>query len=306
MHYAFAGYQSVRHFMPTTQVAFIFDGVAPAEMKSLPMATVVDASNFPDDELRGRLFGTRSGLAKLACFFAAPFTSFLYIDADALVVGDGRNNWETALDLVYHKASVGSLTDEQITQYFFDTRLMSQHFPHFDWCAFREDFFCTGSFYARRGLIDRGELISVLDVSASEPKLFKYMEQGILNYLFFKGVAEGAIRARGICYQYIGIDHKDAELKRLFTSAMAGDESVSCAFHYPGAKPHVLQRRGWVSPMTRFRYGFWRTTGRLSPINAVRQLSGEDIRHFYLAKLRSTWRKVNAAIGSLRRAPQVD
>jgi hypothetical protein len=263
--------------MPDVAICFLYDGSdAPDELKGLAGTFTIDRSSVRSETLRQRSFGP--GITKMIAFFESPFERFLFLDADTVVVGDLRRvpNWDS-VDIVTDRG--GHYDDEAIDRWFFDTKRIEGVVPSFEFRAHRSDYFCTGTFFARRGSLSLDRYLEMLDLNSRHPGLFKFWEMGFLNLMIFEAKDAKKARVEGVGYQRVVRDHDEQELRRCFLKAVddprgAGDPLV---YHFPNPKHFVFQRSVYSEPMTFFRRRFLLQTRKLGRFRSESRLLMEDM-----------------------------
>jgi hypothetical protein len=249
---------SVRYYMPEVPICLLVDGAFPTD--DLQRAYGVKPfyrADIKNDFLRERSFGW--GLPKMVAFWESPFERFLFLDADTIVLGDIRpklfsgpesGNWDLFID----KPRYG-FDEKGVTKFFFDVPLLGKHFPNFPWRDYANRYYCTGVWAARRGIFDLKEYQAILEVKKSEPTMFQMAEMGFLNFMIFRGEAEGRLKVSAAEIQIIAPDFSLDELKKRWQidrppAALPAEEAA--VLHYTSIKPTRIQ--GMVArPMTHFR-----------------------------------------------------
>ena len=185
-HYAQASFWSIRHFLgPDMPVCFIVDGDATllGSVRNDPQVSVLDRNSVANTWLREHCFGW--GTTKMIAFYEAPFERFLYLDADALVIGNVPAFDDPTADMVTDCGQ--SYSDQDINFWFFNTESVERLYPDFDWRRFRHSYFCTGTFFSRKGVFSLEDLQEKMRLAASHPELFHFGgEMGFLNLMIFR------------------------------------------------------------------------------------------------------------------------
>ena len=293
LHYAKGCYASVRFYMPHTPVCFIYDGQqAPQELLSLPNATVLSKNEVRSEDLRKRSFGP--GLTKMVSFFESPFETFLYLDSDTTICGDISqiSDFEN-FDFIIDQSE--SYSKENVCRWFFDTDAIEEHFPDFDWESFKDRYFCTGVFLAKRGIFELSWYLKLLDFMEEKPEVFKFWEMGLLNYMIFASKGRSNTQICSLPYQLVTRDHPYEELRTRFHSSFDPQTRKPlpvdpCVFHYPVYKPHLLQKQSYTEPMAFFRRMFIREFGGNRFIGEMKLFS-EDIPSYYIPQLKLRYKR---------------
>jgi hypothetical protein len=213
--------------------------------------TVLDISTV-DPRLCANSYGY--GWTKMIAFWHSPFERFLHIDSDAVCWGNFLNGipWRE-YDLIYNEPHEVVTEFIQKSQYF-DPEQVFHAFPFFDWKG--QPYFNTGIFIARRGIFPLDEYLDLLAFQKKNPSAFLCGDQGILNFMAFKKIATGTLKARAWPLQaVVPVIHRQ-ELKSRFTF-MNGipviKEADSRLIHWAGAKPNLVKRESFSKPMVYYR-----------------------------------------------------
>jgi hypothetical protein len=283
--------------MPETQVCFLYDGPqAPEFLKALPGARTLDRSAVRSEILRERSFGP--GITKMIAFFESPFEKFLFLDADTVVVGDVSRipEWED-YDIIADRG--GHYDDAEIDRWFFDTKSIESVVPSFDFRSHRGDYFCTGTFFARRGSLSLDRYLEMLDLNVKHPGLFKFWEMGFLNLMIFEAKDAKTARVDGVGYQRVVRDYDPKELERIFIKALNDPAGTDTAlvYHFPNPKQFLYQRSVYSEPMTYFRRHFLQGSRNWGSLRSESHLLTEDLRNVHYPKWKFIVRsKVSAAL----------
>lgn len=286
LHYAVGCYESIRCFMPDAPICFLYDGELPPELLcGLHNVDFLTRSNTNAEVLRRRSFGP--GFTKMVSFFESPFEKYLYLDADTVVCGDLRRvpDWER-FDIIADR--YGSYNDEAICKWFFDPRKIEDLVPEFDYRSHRDDYFCTGTFFARKGSLSMERYLELLDMADQNPSAFKFWEMGLLNLMIFDAQDKRTARVDGVSYQLVVSDHAKEALCRRFESAIADPNAAEspAVFHFPNPKHFVGQSSVYSVPMTFFRRRFYRQTRKFGWIRTELTLLAEDFKFIHYPWLR--------------------
>lgn len=283
--------------MPETEVCFLYDGLqVPEVFKGLPGVRTLDRSSVRSEILRQRSFGP--GITKMIAFFESPFEKFLFLDADTVVVGDVSRiaAWED-YDIIADRG--GHYDDGEIDRWFFDTKQIERVVPSFDFRSHRDDYFCTGTFFARRGSLSLDRYLEMLDLNAKHPGLFKFWEMGFLNLMIFEAKDAKTARVDGVGYQRVVRDYDATDLHDVFTKAIKdpAETDTALVYHFPNPKHFVYQRSAYSEPMTFFRRHFLQRYRNRNSLLGELQLLKEDLRYVHYPKWKFVVRsKVSALL----------
>ncbi|MGB5960404.1 MAG: hypothetical protein WBG73_07080 [Coleofasciculaceae cyanobacterium] len=249
---------SVRYFLGDVPIALIVDGTfSVSSLESAYQVQVINHHTISNEILKKRSFGW--GKTKMIAFWESPWQHFLYLDADTNVWGNvlKYQNFEQ-FDVIIDQASYG-YSDELVSKFFFEVSQIEQHFPDFNWQAHRNDYFCTGTFLATRGIFSLDEYLEILDFNAKYPNIFKYGEMGFLNFMLFRAADQGRIRLGQAPMQLVVPDFDQAELKKLFPVPETGpvlENEQAKVIHWCGPKPRLSTTEAYAEPMNFARRQF--------------------------------------------------
>ena len=268
---------SVRRFLGGVPICLIVDGdVDTRGLVAAYGAHVIDRGGVRSTFLRERSYGW--GLTKMIALWEAPFATFLMLDADTVVWGDVRGQADfTAYDVIVdrHFVTTAALRDPNplmarfmggaanlrlLDEWFFGVAAMERFDPYFDWRAHLDDYFCSGAFFARRGVLALDDYAAVLDAAQREPRLFGPGEMGLLNYLILRAAGAGRLRlGHQAALQVLVCQHDAGELRARFPLAavQAGPVGESTVIHWSGRpKPTAELPEIYAELMTSFRERF--------------------------------------------------
>jgi hypothetical protein len=254
------------------------------------------------------------GLTKMVAFWHSPFERFIHVDADTVLWGDPFDGLPVAdYDLIYNEPH------EEITpviqrQQYFDPEKVFSALPDFGWQG--HPYFNAGVFAARRGLLDLDEYLALLKFDKDHPGAF-FSEQGIFNFMAFKGVADGRIRARAWPFQVLVPLYSANALAARFC-IRDGEPQIDPddrrIIHWAGPKPLIRRPMGFDGPMTHYRLAhlartrptalrLGRTALHIEEVWARMELrhGGNPLRAG-ASRLRFWWRQSRRALAARRQA----
>jgi hypothetical protein len=257
--------------------------------------------NVAHPELRRRSFGW--GLTKMVSFWESPWEHFLFLDADTIVWSDVLKHADfDRYDMVIDRHEPLH-TEADINQWFFDTQWIEQRFPEFRWRAHIPDYFCTGTFFARRNVFPMEEYLELLDLTAANPSRFFPGEMGFLNFMIFRAADAGRIRLAQRDMQFLVRNYPKEEAQRRFPIGESGpvcSSDTGTVIHWCGSeKPNSFDRTVYSHPMYFFRRKFLQDSRRMDELVAACQLQVEDMparMQFYQRQLASAKSKVRTAV----------
>jgi hypothetical protein len=237
---------------PSLPVCLITHGDVPTGALSATYGASVLREQDVDPRLRAKSYGY--GLTKMIAFWHSPFERFLHIDADAVCWG----NFLTGLpwhefDLIYNEPHE-VITDFIQNSQYFDPEQVFETFPLFPWQG--SPFFNTGIFMGRRGIFDIHEYLDLLAFQKKCPNAFLCGDQGIFNFMAFRKIAEGSIKACAwplqVVVPVIPADELAARFQIVGGKPVVreGDRRL---IHWAGAKPFLMGERSFPAPMTHYR-----------------------------------------------------
>jgi hypothetical protein len=205
-----------------------------------------------DPRLRANSYGY--GLTKMVSYWHAPFERFLHIDSDAVCWGNILTGvpWQE-FDLVYNEPHEIITPFIQCSQYF-DPDKVFPDLPAFPWLG--QPFFNSGCFTARKGIFDLDEYLDLLNFQKRREGAFLCGDQGILNFMAFRRIADGRIRARAWPFQAVVPVIPPEELGRRFRVDGAGPvirDDDRRLIHWAGLKPYLTRGASFPGPMTYYR-----------------------------------------------------
>jgi hypothetical protein len=238
------------HLSPDIPICLITHGSFPVDdLEELYGAIVLNQAQV-DPKLR-RSYGY--GLTKMIAFWHSPFDHFLHIDADTICWGDILKNvpW-VDYDLIYNEPHEIITDYIQRTQYFEPETIFKQ-FPHFRWQG--QPYFNSGCFVARRGIFELDEYVDLLQFLERNPGAI-FMDQGILNFMAFRRITQGQIKARSWPLQTIVPATPSDELRRRFKFVCGRplvNEDDRRLIHWAGPKPYLTRKGPFPEPMIFYR-----------------------------------------------------
>ncbi|OCQ93919.1 hypothetical protein BCD67_20575 [Oscillatoriales cyanobacterium USR001] len=278
---------SIRYFLGDVPICLLIDGsfsVAPLE-KSYGVL-VINHNTVSNKLLRQRSFGW--GKTKMIAFWESPWSNFMVLDADTIVWGNvlkfaNFNDFDLVID-----QPTSNYSNADITEFFFDISGVEKHFSSFQWEAYRDRYFCTGTFFAKRGIFSLDEYIEILDFIVRYPGIFKYGEMGFLNFMIFRGAQEGRIRVQNVDSQLLVPDFDRDFLRKRFPVQESGlqvEDNDATVIHWCGPKPTLANSKVYSEPMTFCRRKCQQDAWGKTFSEAEMSLKYEDLqRAFYVYK----------------------
>lgn len=247
---------SVRHFMADTPICIILDGDrAPADLRRLEGVVILQRDEVEPKELRD---GFRSPRAKNAALWAAPYETFLLLDADTIVWGDMRKLADfDRYDFIVDRGGVEPLHSVM------DVEQVTRCFPAFDARTHVGEYVNNGVYFGRRGALDLERYLHALRLARERPGMF-YGSQGSFNYMLFSAADDGTIRLRQreLQVQTGRTDRADVVARFPFDGSEPLASGDPVVLHWVASpKPRVRAGQSdYFEPMTHFRREFRRMT----------------------------------------------
>jgi hypothetical protein len=263
---------SVRRFLPDAPITlFVDDDLDPSPLCKAYGASVMYRRDVKDPFLREVNRGW--GLPKMTLFWESPYERFLYLDCDTVLWGDvvgahgGAMDWDMVIDVGDKEGRPwrpGSGTLEMVNSEYFDTGVMSATYPQFTWQRYVDQLFCTGTYFARRGIFQLEEYKQVLETGRKTPGLSASAEMGMLNYMIFNGVEHGGLKVERRPMQMVSDFYCEQYSREWFRLGAEGPVVLpehTQVVHFTDPKP-ISGWKCFHEPMTYFR------------LEAARQING--------------------------------
>lgn len=287
---------SIRYFLGEVPIALIVDGdVSTTALEKQYNIQVIRRETVTSALLRERSFGM--GLTKMVAFWESPWKNFLYLDADTVLWGDmlKHANFE-AFDFISDVVR-DELSDQHISSYFFDVDRINQFFPNFDWQKYRNYYFCTGAFFAKRGIFSLDEYESILNLVEKEPKLFFVGEQGFLNLMMCRAAEENRIRLGQADLEFLVPDYSIEVAEQSFPvdQKVPIQPEKSAVIHWCGyRKPTTIAPKIYTKPMTFFRQQLLKKSPEFHSKSVGMTLMLEDLQYYFQFYRRKAQKKLGA------------
>lgn len=293
-HYAQACFHSIRHFLGHVPVCFVVDG-DPALLGAIrndASVSYIDKSKTKDTWLQATAYGW--GHTKMVALWEAPFEQFLYLDADTVVWGNvlglvTNNDYDAIVD------QQQSYDDAAIDFWFFNTKKITEHFPSFDYAAYRDKYACTGTFFMRRGALPLALYKQTRQLQDADPALFPFGgEMGLWNFMIFYEEQLNGLKRQSLTYQIIPVDHTEEEMQREYSPAAlgSGKELKPAVLHFCGKKAHIFSSSARVAAMNHFRLQYLMLREGLPLWKAVVRMSRQDVQWVFWPKAKKGWKKL--------------
>ncbi len=304
---------SIRYFLGDVPICLLVDGsFSVAEVEKAYDVNVIYRHDVTNQVLKNRSFGY--GITKMVAFWESPFQHFLFMDADTIAWGNILKyaNFED-FDFVIDRTEPSYLNDSGINKSFFDTEKLEKYFPDFNWQKYRYNYFITGVFFAKRGIFELAEYLQMLDFCEKHRGVFKFGDQGLLNYMIFRGVEQGKFRVKNENMQFFGSDFiNNYRLQKRFSlsnNKPLVENNDATVIHWAGGinSPLLARTEVYNQPMTLFRQKCLDDYGGIKAIETKISLYFEDFwpnLKIYGQKLGKQFPTVRQTLGKLKRNTQ--
>jgi lipopolysaccharide biosynthesis glycosyltransferase len=248
---------SIRYFMGDIPICVIVDGnFSIEELEKLYNVKPLYLSQLSNPELRKICPG--STRAKLAAIWEGPFDRFIYMDSDAIAWGNLVEKFDIDLEnfdfVVMRPDYYGFPTEEQAKTWFFDVDTLKKVAPEYEWQ--NQPYFCAGAFAARRNCLDLDEYLRLEGLAEEYPELFKFWDQGVLNYMVFSASQAGKLKYKVIDMQVVTGEFSKNELEGKYPSSIykiPKEPEKPAILHFCGEKPFLHKPNAFSKPFTAFR-----------------------------------------------------
>ncbi|XZO04212.1 MAG: hypothetical protein ACM65L_11060 [Microcoleus sp.] len=290
---------SIRYFLGDVPICLLIDGTfSVSALEKSYGVRVIDRTKVTEDVLKNRSFGW--GKTKMIAFWESPWSNFLVLDADTIVWGDVLKfaNFQEFDFIIDQPCQENS--DADVAKFFFDLGGVEKYFPYFHWQQYRANYFCTGTFFAKRNVFSLEEYVEILDFTQAHPGIFKYGEMGFLNFMIFRAAQEKRLRVQNVDMQLLMPDFDQNLLKKQFPIAEngpGGDRTAATVIHWCGPKPSLSTSKIYSEPMNfcrrKCQEDVWNRTG----LSAEMFLQFEDWQrsiYVYKNKFKKKFRELTA------------
>lgn len=245
---------SMRHFSPEVPICLIADGdVDVSDLQQEYDLIVLRIDELPSEEMREMIGG--SYRAKLAAMWEGPFEHYVWMDSDAIVWGDISKSVRTDFDfqIFWDDISIPADAEEVPTwlaHYYFNLDKLKNFDPDFEWRG--HPYFSAGVYACRRNVITYEQWKECEMWGQKAPDMFKFGDQGILNYLVLANSQRGEIRTSRTDLQWVR-SRDNGDIKRdCARSSWRFPSQVSCPMilHFCGRKPFTFNFRSFSRPFT--------------------------------------------------------
>ncbi len=256
---------SIKHYCPDIPVCLVVDGhVDVSDLEELYDLIILRVEELEDDDMRDLIRG--SGRAKLAAMWEGPFEFYVWMDADAIVWGDFVSKVRRDLDfqIFWNEISIPADASEEppwLSHYYFKLEELKNFDPDFEWRG--HPYFSTGVFACRRNVISYEEWTKIESWNTAVPGgIFKFWEQGMLDYLVLAKSQRGEIKTAWTDLQWVrSRDHKGLQEDCARGGwSFPGDVNPPMVLHFCGRKPSTLDIHCFSRPFTIARLAHHRHT----------------------------------------------
>jgi hypothetical protein len=255
---------SARHALGDLPITvFIDDDLDPRALIKHYGVKVMYRREVRDPWLRTK--NTGWGLPKMTLFWESPYETFLYVDCDTIFWGDVVKAYLQPFDAdliidpgdaiarPWH-GEAGSV--ESLRREYFDPVKMEQACPSFPWKKYRELFFCTGVFAARRGCLSLKRYREIFEMRQQTPGLLAPSgEMPMLNLLIFEAEERGEVKVKRAPLQFVCETNSESLAREAFSCGPAGPDlsrHAPVVLHFTDPKP-LAASSGFKAPVQYFR-----------------------------------------------------
>lgn len=289
---------SMKHYCPDVPICLIVDGTFDVtDLVEQYGVTVLRIPDLPSKKMRNLIAG--SYRVKLAAMWEGPFDFYVWMDSDAIVWGDIRPFIQKDVDFqIFWKEVTQPISSDSFDgfkHFYFDYDKLKQFDPSFQWQG--EKYFCAGVYACRKNAISFDEWAEVESWGVSEPDLFRFGDQGILNYLVNAKAQRHELRIASDDLQHVWGHHGTEELEAdCIEGGWQWPENVlrPRVAHFCGRKPNVLDSRSYSRPFTIARLEHYKAIH--SNFEAWLRILAEDFKVFWKKGLRRFERYLQRAV----------
>lgn len=259
---------SIRYYCPDVPICLIADGdVDVSDLEREYGLIVLRINDLPSQKMRDMIGG--SYRVKLAAMWEGPFEHYVWMDSDAIVWGDFTDQVRTDLDFQIFWPEISIPADAAevpswLAHFYFELDQLKKVDPDFEWRGY--PYFSAGAYACRRNVISYEQWAETEQWGRQEPGLFKFGDQGILNYLVHAKSQRGEIKVDWADLQWSrsfgrGSIEKDCEQAGWHLPEKVGKPMI---LHFCGSKPHTTNFKCYSRPFTIARLAHYlRVHGKL-------------------------------------------
>ena len=220
---------SIRYWYPDIEIYLLKDYIK-GDFSTKELETCWNVKVFPTTR---RSFGW--GWSKLVPVLHEKKEKFFVLDSDVVLLGrviDALDEYDE--DFIV----TGIQEDKQshnVNAHYIDMSALEELDPSYNYPGFA---FNTGQVVMTGGLLTEADLSPVIDmgesISNKYPQIFRFTDQGVLNYLLVKAHDEGKIRLR---YDDFWIWPGTPAAGRISIESIEAKVGIPYVLHWAGAKP---------------------------------------------------------------------
>lgn len=189
--------QSIRYFCGDVPIYLLKDG----EINTHQIEQLGNIFHFDETSLPKSIRQLNGFYSKIKVFFGTNYDRFLFLDADTVLINNILQLPFLSCDF-YVNLTIDNLNDQEtrnrVSYLVFDVEKLKNFDPEFHDPIITT--FNSGQFFAQTGLLPEDLVIRCVEVSSPKNNngpIFKFGDQGILNYIFNKGKKLGWFRTGG-------------------------------------------------------------------------------------------------------------
>ena len=246
---------SIRKYCPETPVCLVVDGhIDVSDLEELYDLIILRVEDLEHEDMRDLIRG--SGRAKLAAMWEGPFEHYVWMDADAVVWGDFLGEVRKDLDfqIFWNEISIPEdATDEPpwLSHFYFKLEELKKFDSDFEWRG--HPYFSTGVFACRRNVIPYEEWMKIESWHNAVPGgIFKFWEQGMLDYLVLAKSQRGEIKTAWTDLQWVRSRDHEGVKHDCKQCGWGFPENIHrpMVLHFCGSKPSTLNFKCYSRPFT--------------------------------------------------------
>ncbi len=247
---------SIRHYCPDVPICLLADGGVDVEdLEKMYDLIVKRPEDLPDKSVAKMVSGNYR--IKLLAMWYGPFEHYVWIDSDAIVWGNFTDRVRRDLDFQIFWSQKAIDSDAQqppdwLGHFYFDLPSLLERDPSFEWRT--QDYFSAGVYACRKNAIRYEEWMRCESWDAEKQGgVFRFGDQGILNYLVLAGAQKGSMRVQAADLQYLPHFHGREEIDRDTAGCgLRWPENISRprAVHLCGQKPFLHNRKAYSRAFT--------------------------------------------------------
>jgi lipopolysaccharide biosynthesis glycosyltransferase len=257
---------SIRHFCSDVPICLLADGdVQVNDLQRQYKLLVLRPRDLSNKAMSKLVAGNYR--IKLAAMWEGPFEHYVWLDSDAIVWGDFTPQIDSDLDFQIFWSEVSIPPDAKqipawLNHFYFDLEKLLKYDPSFEWRG--HPYFSAGVYACRRNFVSFEEWMAVEQWNEGKQDwLFRFGDQGILNYLVHSLAQRGGRKVAMSDLQYLVRHHGQKEIDQDTNGCrwrFPANIKRHRAVHFCGQKPYMHNRRAYSKAFTIARLEHYRKT----------------------------------------------